>query len=47
MARAAEYESTRRFRAYIRLYENMYRHSPAYQSALERAGKNENPPTSS
>lgn len=47
MARAAEYESARRFRAYIRLYENMYRHSPAYQSALERAGKNENPPASS
>lgn len=41
LARAAEYESNRRFSAYIRLYENMYRHSPAYLSALERAGKTE------
>ena len=23
--------------AYLRLYENMYRHSPAWQAALDRA----------
>ena len=37
LARAAEYESSKRFQAYMRLYENMYRHSPAYQDALDRA----------
>ena len=35
--RAAEYESSARFQAYIRLYENMHRHSPAYKQALENA----------
>jgi len=39
MARAAAYESSLRFTAYIRLYENMYRHSPAYQAALEEAAQ--------
>ena len=39
MARAAEYESTRRFQAYIRLYESMHRHSPAFRKALENAAK--------
>lgn len=37
LSRAAEYESSERFQAYIRLYENMYRHSPAYRQALENA----------
>lgn len=36
-ARAAEFEASRRFGAYLRLYENMYRHSPGYQRALEEA----------
>lgn len=36
-ARAAEYDAQKRFAAYLRLYENMYRHSPAWESALERA----------
>ncbi len=38
-ARAAEYEASKRFQAYIRLYENMYRHAPAYQQALDKAGE--------
>ena len=37
LSRAEDYESGQRFQAYIRLYENMYRHSPAYQDALEKA----------
>ncbi|MEF9878268.1 MAG: glycosyltransferase, partial [Clostridia bacterium] len=36
-ARAAEFDSTQRFAAYMRLYENMYRYSPAYQQMLETA----------
>lgn len=36
-ARAAEYDAQDRFRAYLELYENMYRNSPAYRSALKRA----------
>ena len=28
-----------RFSAYIRLYENMYRHAPAYQAALDAAAQ--------
>jgi len=38
-AHAAEYDAKKRFAAYLRLYENMYRHSPAWESALEAAGK--------
>lgn len=41
-ARAAEYESTRRFEGYIRLYESMYSHAPAYQAALEKAERKNN-----
>ena len=37
MARAAEYESSLRFQAYIELYEKMYRYSPAWQEALQKA----------
>ena len=36
-ARAADFEAGRCFSAYLRLYENMYRHSPAWQAALDRA----------
>ena len=36
-ARAAEYESSKRFAAYMRLYEKIYTHSPAYHEALRRA----------
>lgn len=36
-ARAADFEAERCFGAYLRLYENMYRHSPAWQAALNRA----------
>lgn len=36
-ARAAEFDADDRFSAYLRLYENMYRHSPAYAQALARA----------
>lgn len=36
-ARAAEYEAGKRFAAYMRLYEKIYTHSPAYLEALERA----------
>lgn len=39
MERAADYESGRRFQAYIQLYDKMYRHSPAYQEALHKAGR--------
>ena len=35
--RAAEYDAHDRFAAYLRLYENMYRHSPAYARALAEA----------
>ena len=35
--RAAEYDMNDRFGAYLRLYEKMYRFSPAYQAALDRA----------
>ena len=38
-ARAEEYESNVRFAAYLRLYENMYRHSPAYAQALAQAAE--------
>jgi len=41
IARAAEYEAKKRFGAYIRLYENMHRHSPAYQQALNRKPQSE------
>ena len=34
--RAAEYDADKRFGAYIRLYENMHKYSPAYQEALNR-----------
>lgn len=37
VARAAEYESGKRFGAYIRLYESMHSHSLAYQEAMRRA----------
>jgi len=43
MARAAQYESELRFQAYIQLYENMYRHSPAYKQALENAADSAHP----
>ncbi len=36
-ARAADFEASRCFGAYLRLYENMYRHSPAWEAALRRA----------
>lgn len=39
MNRAAEFELTERFSAYMRLYEKMYRFSPAYQAALDRAAQ--------
>lgn len=39
--RAAEYDVNERFNAYLRLYEKMYRFSPAYQSALNRATGND------
>ena len=39
LARANEYEASARFSAYIRLYENMYRHAPAYQAALDAAAQ--------
>ena len=39
-ARAAEYAADKRFGAYIRLYENMYKHGPAFRAAVaEAAGK--------
>ena len=38
-ARAAEYDSDKRFAGYMRLYENMDRHSPAYREALAEAEK--------
>ena len=41
LARAAEFDSGPRFGAYLRLYENMYRNSPAYLRALEEAAKKE------
>lgn len=37
LARAADFDADRRFHAYLELYENMYRNSPAYQAALSRA----------
>ncbi len=37
LKRAAEYDAHERFGAYLRLYEKMYRFSPAYQAALRRA----------
>lgn len=37
MARAGEYTAATREAAYMRLYENMYRHSPGYEEALRRA----------
>ena len=40
-ARAGDYESSKRFAAYLRLYEKLYTHSPAYREALERAQANE------
>lgn len=36
-ARAADFEAGKCFSAYLKLYENMYRHSPAWQAALEKA----------
>lgn len=36
IARAGEYDVNQRFAAYIRLYENMHRHSPAYQEAASQ-----------
>ena len=38
-ARAEEYAADKRFAAYMRLYENMYRHSPAWQAALDAAAQ--------
>ena len=38
-ARAADYEASKCFGAYLRLYENMYRHSPAYERAMQRASE--------
>lgn len=38
-ARAMEFDSRRRFSAYLRLYENMYRHGPVFTHAP--AGKGE------
>lgn len=35
--RAKEYDKERRFAAYMRLYETMYLHSPAYQKAVQAA----------
>ena len=35
--RAADFDANKRFPAYIQLYENMYKHSPAYLSALKEA----------
>ena len=39
--RAAEYESGKRFSAFLRLYEKLYTHSPAYCEAIERAENQE------
>ena len=39
-ARAADFEASKCFSAYLKLYENMYRHSPAWQAALEKAAGN-------
>ena len=36
-ARAADFEAGKCFSAYLKLYENMYRHSPAWQAALAKA----------
>lgn len=36
-ARAAQYDAQGRYAAYIQLYENMYRHSPAYARAVAEA----------
>ena len=36
-ARAADFEAGKCFSAYLKLYENMYRHSPAWQAALRKA----------
>lgn len=38
-ARAMDFDATRRYAAYLRLYENMYRHGPAFLRAA--AGKGE------
>ena len=37
--RAAEFDLDERFGAFMRLYEKMYRFSPAYQAALDRANQ--------
>ena len=42
-ARAAEYKAEKCFGAYIRLYENMYRHSPAYERAVQSAREKARP----
>lgn len=36
-ARAADFEAGKCFSAYLKLYENMYRHSPAWEAALQKA----------
>ncbi len=40
-ARALEYEADKRFAGYLRLYEKMYRFSPAYQQSLQSAAPRE------
>lgn len=42
-ARAAAYEASKCFGAYLRLYENMYRHSPAYERAVQSAREKARP----
>ena len=38
--RAKDFDLNDRFNAYLRLYEKMYRFSPAYQTALNRSAAN-------